>query len=90
LFCVDEESRAAGLEEQLTAPAAGHQGLAVAGHDGYRDQFGDLSGARGLRVQGTDQAAFGAQGEAIGGVLDVAADNDLSGGRLARRADAKT
>src|SRR5690349_8397893 len=46
---VDQQPAAAGLEQQLPAPAAGNQRGAVAGHHADRDQP-----ARAGRVQGAD------------------------------------
>src|SRR6266516_675584 len=61
---VDQKVTAAGLEQQLAAAAAGQQRLAVARDDGHCAQ-GTSAGGELSR----DQAAFGAQGQAVGGVL---------------------
>ena len=84
---------AAGFQQQLAAAAARQQRLAVTGDDGHGQQralsarCGQSSGAG--RVQSADQAALGAQGQAVGGVLHVAAGEDLPVGGLPGRTDPK-
>src|SRR6266850_1150198 len=68
---VDQQVTAAGLEQQLAAATAGQQRLAVARDDRHGAQRSSAGGARGPGtggVKGRDQAAFGAQGQAVGGV----------------------
>src|SRR2546429_6867921 len=59
---VDQQVTAAGLEQQLAAAAAGQQRLAVARDDGHGPQRPGAGG-----VKSRDQAAFRAQGQAVGG-----------------------
>ena len=62
---------AAVLPEELPAAAARHERLAV----GADAEDGDEPAAAG-RVQRRDQPALGAEADAVGGVLDVAAGDD--------------
>src|SRR6266567_4107529 len=67
LVGVDQEPGAAGLEQQLPAPAAWDKRSAVSGNHADPDQP-----ARAGRVQRADETAFSAQGQAERGVLHVA------------------
>ena len=62
---------AAELVDHLPAPAARHQQVTLAGPAGQRDQP-----AAAGQPQLTDQGAFGAQTQPVGGVLDIAAGDD--------------
>jgi thioredoxin len=61
----------AGLPQQLTAPPAGHQGVAVAVDAGHGHQPATTAA-----VQLRDHPTLGTQGHAVGRVLDVAAGDE--------------
>src|SRR3954451_13048225 len=68
---VDEQVRPAVVPEQLPAPTARHQHIAAEVDTAKRDEPAAAGG-----VQRGDQPAFGAQPDAVRGVLDVAAGDD--------------
>src|SRR4051794_3248904 len=70
---LQEQRPTAALPEQLTAPPARHDGVAVRTDDGHPDEPAATAG-----VQRADETALGAQAEAVGRVLDVAADDDAA------------
>src|SRR6516165_12409353 len=63
---VHQQAGPARLYQQLAAAPARQQRLAVAADHGDRGQGAATGG-----MQGGDETAFGAEGEPVGGVLDV-------------------
>lgn len=72
------------FEQQLAAPAARSKQVAVCIGDGHRDEA-----ASPASIQVADHAAFGAERESVGRILDVAAGDDAAVVDEACCADAK-